>query len=46
MKTRRQKRAVHRNRNRLSVYLYGSDREGVAGSTTCFAGCSGGVLSS
>ena len=44
MKTRRQKRAIRRQRERVSTYLYGSDREGVMGSATCFAGCSGGGL--
>lgn len=44
MKTRRQKRAARRSRERVTTYLYGSDREGVLGSPSSFATCGGGAV--
>ncbi|MBN8292645.1 hypothetical protein JI664_11785 [Rhodobacter sp. NTK016B] len=42
-KTRRQKRAIRRNRERVATYLYGADREG-AMDATFFASAGGGAL--
>ncbi|HPD92384.1 MAG: hypothetical protein H6900_06460 [Rhodobacter sp.] len=37
-KTRRQKRALRRSRENVTLYLYGSDREGAMRSPAAFGG--------